>query len=127
MSTFWRALSALFFLMALAALAFLLGSDLWSRLAFTQRHVQVQALALVFAGTSFICLQLGLRGRWRDTLKGVLLGFAFVVWGAEQFLAQGPAVVAADCVVISIFILDLALVIAGHLWPRSGVPAAKQA
>ena len=112
-----RWLGALLFLAALAAVASLLASDLWSGLAFTARHVHLQALALIFAGASFIFLQLRRPAAPRDLAKGILLGVAFVVWGAEQFLSPGPGVVACDCVVVTIFILDLGLVIAGQLAP----------
>lgn len=110
-----RALSGLFFVLALAALAVLLASDLWTRFQATHRHVQAEALALIFVGTSFICLQFSAGRNWREAVNGLLLGLAFVLWGAEQFLPQGPAVTATDCVVITIFIVDLGLVIGSRL------------
>jgi hypothetical protein len=117
-----RTLSGVLFGLALVALAWLLLPDLWSSFHPSLRHQQAGALALMFVGSSFICLQFSTGGRWQDLLKGWLLGLAFVLWGGEQFLPPGAAVTAMDSVVIGIFVVDLGLVIAGHLEgpPKSG-------
>jgi hypothetical protein len=108
-----RRLSSVFFFFALAALVWLLLPDLWTSFHPSARHQEAGALALMFVGSSFICLQLS--GNWKGMLKGLLLGLAFVLWGGEQFLRPGPTVTAIDSAVIAIFVLDMGLVIAGHL------------
>jgi hypothetical protein len=114
-----RVLSGLLFLLALVALAFLLLPDLWLRFKPTDRHSQAAAFALIFVGSSFICLQLSAEGRWKEKLKGVLLGLAFVLWGGGHYLPPGAWVTAVDSAVISIFVLDLGWVIGGRLGRRA--------
>jgi hypothetical protein len=111
----FRAASSGLFIFSLAALAWLLLPDLWTGFHPSARHAEAGALALIFVGASFVCLQLGSGGFSRATLKGVLLGLAFVLWGGEQFLPPGAAVTAIDSAVIAIFVADLGLVIAGQL------------
>jgi hypothetical protein len=110
-----RTLSGAFFGFALAALAWLLLTDLWAGFHPSPGHQRSGALALIFVGVSFLCLQIGEGGRWKEMLKGLLLGLAFVLWGGEQFLPPGSAVTAVDSLVIAIFVVDLGLVIAGRL------------
>jgi hypothetical protein len=115
MNTLLRSLSGVFFLLALMALAFLVLSDV--RLGFQTNgfHPRAEALALIFIGASFVCLQMRAGVRSKTRLKSILLGLAFVLWGLEQFLAPGPGVNAIDCAVITIFVVDLGLVIKGSL------------
>jgi hypothetical protein len=110
-----RTLSGVLFGLALIALAWLLLPDLWSGFRPSLRHQQAGALALMFVGSSFCCMQFSAGGRRKEMLKGLLLGLAFVLWGGEQFLPAGAAVTAMDSLVIGIFVVDLGLVIAGHL------------
>jgi hypothetical protein len=111
----FHALSSVFFGLALLALAWLLVPDLWVSFRPSPRHQQAGALALAFLGISFVCLQLGAGTPWKERIKGMLLGLAFVLWGGEQFMPPGAAVTAIDSAVITIFVVDLGLVIAGRL------------
>ena len=115
-------LSGAFFCLALAALAWLLLTDAWAGFHPSPRHQQAGALALIFVGFSFICLQFYEGGHWKEMLKGLLLGLAFVLWGGEQFLPPGSMVTAVDSAVIAIFVVDLGLVTAGRLesTPKNG-------
>jgi dipeptide/tripeptide permease len=115
MKKFLRTLSGIFFGLALLALAWLLLPDLWSSFQPSLRHQQAGALALIFVGASFICLQASAAAHGKTTLKALLLGLAFVLWGGEQFLPPGPLVTALDSAVIAIFVVDLGLVIASQL------------
>jgi hypothetical protein len=115
MKKFLRMLCGVFFMAAVGALSWLLLPDLWENFQPSPRHAQAGALALMLVGLSFICLQLGSVERRRETLKRLLLGLAFVLWGGEQFLPPGPAATAVDSAVIAIFVIDLGLVIAGRL------------
>jgi hypothetical protein len=110
-----RALSGGLFALAIVALAWLLLPDLWIGFHPSLRHHEAGALALMFVGSSFICMQLSARGQANGMLKGLLLGLAFVLWGGDQFLPPGTAATAIDSVVIAIFVVDLGLVIATHL------------
>ena len=69
----------------------------------------------MFIGASYISLQLTGRRRWNEMLKGVLLGLAFLLWGGEQFMPAGPLATAMDSSVITIFVVDLSLIIVEHL------------
>jgi hypothetical protein len=79
------------------------------------RHQRAGAFALIFVGSSFICLQANLGACWMEVVKGLLLGLAFVLWGAEQFMPPGRGATVVDGLVIGIFVLDLGLVIWGRL------------
>jgi len=115
MKKLFRLLSGFLFLLALIALGFLGLSDLWLRFQATIGQQRAGALALIFVGASFICLQLSADLRRKEMGKGILLGLAFILWGGEQFLPPGAAVTAIDCAVITIFVVDLGLVIKGGL------------
>jgi hypothetical protein len=106
-----RILSSVLFLSALASVACLLASDIWFRFQPTPLHRHAGALALILIGASFVCAQLGAARRWSDRLKGVLLGTAFALWGCEQYLAPGALATAVDSLVVTVFVVDLALVI----------------
>jgi hypothetical protein len=110
-----RMFGGILFCLAIAALGWLLLPDLWIGFHPSARHQEAGALTLIFVGASFICMQLAAGGRLGGRLKGLLLGLAFVLWGGEHFIAPGAAVTAIDSAVIAIFVVDLGLVIAGHL------------
>ncbi|MDB6015930.1 MAG: hypothetical protein JWR19_419 [Pedosphaera sp.] len=115
MTTTVRWLSALLFISALGALTTLLLSDTLNHLRLTPIHQQASALSLMLIGSSYIGLQLLSRQRWQERLKAVLLGFAFVLWGGEQFLPTCPWVTAMDSLVILIFVADLSWIIVERL------------
>jgi hypothetical protein len=106
-----RWLSGLLFCATLLSLALLVLPELWIGFRPSLRHERSGASALIFAGLSFLCLILSRRERGSELLKGVLLGSAFVLWGAESFLSEGAVRNAIDAAVIAIFVLDLGLVI----------------
>jgi hypothetical protein len=111
----FRLLSAILFLFALGALIFLLLSDTWFRFQPGAFHRRAEAFVLMSLGASFISMQIGTEGRSREKLKGILLGLGFVLWGCEQDLPPGSGVTAVDTIVITIFVVDLGLVIKGAL------------
>ena len=80
-------------------------------------------MALILIGTSYISLQLSANRRWKEKLKGISLGFAFVLWGSEQFLPASRLVTLMDSAVIVIFVVDLGLIILDGLGKGDrGVP-----
>ena len=115
MTTLFRWLSALFFISALAALVTLLVSDAWNQLRFTSIHRRAGALSFMLIGSAFVGLQFSSPWRWNERVKEILLGIAFLFWGAEQFLPPSPWVTAMDTCVVLIFVVDLSLIIAERL------------
>jgi hypothetical protein len=115
MTKLLRGLSLLLFLLAAGAIVVLLSSDVSHRLRLTSFHQQSSALALILIGASYISLQLSAKRRWNERLKGISLGFAFVLWGGEQFLPASRLVTLMDSAVITIFVVDLGLIILDHL------------
>jgi hypothetical protein len=118
MKSLLRRACVLLFLLALAGIAILWGSDALHAFHLTLFHQQAGALALILIGSSYILLQAVLRPRRTEALKGTFLGAAFVLWGGEQFLAPGPWVTMVDSVVITIFVVDLSLIVVGQLRSR---------
>lgn len=118
-----RGCSVLLFLLALAGIATLLATDALHGLRLTLFHQQAGAGALILIGSSYIALQLSLRRRRREALKGIFLGAAFVLWGGEQFLPPGRGVTLIDSAVITIFVVDLSLIVIDQV--RAKGPDAK--
>ena len=109
-----RHLSAVLLISALAGLVLLVGLDAVNHLRLTPGHQRVGAWSFMLIGISYISLQLS-GGRRPDQFKGILLGFGFLFWGGEQFLPAGPLATLLDCLVVLIFVSDLAWIIAGRL------------
>jgi hypothetical protein len=110
-----RGLSLLLFLLAAGSIIVLLTSDVSHALRLTAFHQQSSAIALILIGASYISLQLSVKRRWNEKFKGISLGFAFVLWGSEQFLPASRLVTLMDSAVITIFVVDLGLIILDHL------------
>jgi hypothetical protein len=115
MTKLFRCLSIIFFISALAGIATLLTSDMLHRLDLTLLHQRAGSLSLIFIGMSYISLQLSALRRWDELIKGILLGIAFFLWGGELFVPPGMLVTAMDSIVITIFVVDLSLIIVQHL------------
>jgi len=73
------------------------------------------ALPLICIGLSYISFQLSAERERSELVKGLLLGIAFVFWGSEQLLPSSPLVTVMDSIVITIFVVDLGLIIVEHL------------
>jgi hypothetical protein len=110
-----RGLSLLLFLAASAGIIALLFSDVSRSFRITTFHQRAGALALILVGTSYISLQLSANWRWKEKLKGIFLGLAFALWGSEQFLPPSRMVTVIDSMVITIFVVDLGMIILDHL------------
>ena len=113
-----RSLSAFLLISALAGLATLLVFDALNHLRLTPFHQRTGALSFMLIGASYISLQLSTGRRWREMIKGVLLGIGFFLWGCEQFMPPGPLVTVMDSLVVLIFVSDLGLVILDRLKHR---------
>lgn len=73
------------------------------------------ALPLILIGLSYMSFQLSVELGRSEKAKGLLLGLAFVLWGTEQLLPPSAWVTVMDSLVITIFVVDLALIIIEHL------------
>jgi hypothetical protein len=110
-----RGLSALFLISALAGMVMLLILDALNHLRLTPLHQRTGALSFMLIGASYVSLQLSGNQRWRERVKGILLGMGFFLWGTEEFLPPGPLVTIMDTLVVLIFVSDLSLHIADRL------------
>jgi hypothetical protein len=89
----------------------LLVSDLFNDLRSTSLHEQTGALAFILIGAAFVVLQFCSRRPLRESLKELLVGIGFFLWGSEQFLPSSRWVTAIDLLVVLIFVVDLSLII----------------
>jgi peptidoglycan/LPS O-acetylase OafA/YrhL len=111
----FRKLSVLLLISALAAMAALLIFDALNHLHLTSIHKWTGALAFMLIGASYISLQLSTNRQWNETLKRIMLGVGFFLWGCEQFLPPSIPVTVMDSIVVLIFVTDLTLIIAKNL------------
>src|SRR5258705_9750093 len=100
MRTTIRWFSATLCVFALLAVLMLLIFDLFNGLRFSSLHQKTGALAFILIGGSFVLLQFCSQRPLRKTVKELLLGLAFLLWGSEQFLAASCWVTAVDVVVV---------------------------
>lgn len=108
-------MSILLFVGALTAVGGLALSDLEHHLTPSAQHTQYGSAALILIGLSYIALQLSFRRGLEEMLQGLLLGTAFVLWGGEQLLPTSRWVTLMDNLVVTIFVIDLSLIIWEHL------------
>ena len=118
MTKLLRGLSLACCLLALAAIATLLLSDSILGIFLNSTHQQAGALSLMLIGASYVSLQLSAKRPRSQMLKGVLLGLAFFLWGCKQLLPPNALVTAMDTAVVTIFVVDLSLIILEHLRRR---------
>jgi hypothetical protein len=112
---FFRCLSTILFVSALAAMATLLVSDALNALTPTATHRCAGALSFILIGSSYVALQIGLQRPPAEKIKAILLGTAFLFWGGGQFLPASLFATALDTVVVVIFVVDLSLIIVENL------------
>ena len=72
---------------------------------------------LILIGVAFASLQFILPRARRQILLGLMVAAAFILWGTEQFLSNQLLVSFIDDIVVLLFVLDLSIVIYGHLKP----------
>ncbi|MGO8671996.1 MAG: hypothetical protein ACLQVD_11595 [Capsulimonadaceae bacterium] len=110
-----RWLSAILFIGALAGIGAMLLSDSTRHFQFSPIHQRVAAYPLMLIGLSYISLQLSAPRSPAERIKGVLLGLAFVLWGSEMLLPSSRLVIFMDTAVVSIFVIDLSMIVFEHL------------
>ena len=72
------AVSALFFLLALAGIVILIGSDIYHHYDVSLLHQRLDADPLILIGLSCITMYLGSNCNRVDKLKGIFLGIAWL-------------------------------------------------
>ena len=75
------------------------------------------AVPLILIGIAFACLQFVVSRNRVQILLGLLVALAFILWGTEQFLSNPGIISFIDDFVVFLFVLDLGIVIYGHLKP----------
>jgi len=75
------------------------------------------AIPLILIGVAFGSLQFILPRTRRQILLGLMVAVAFILWGTEQFLSNQAIASFIDDIVVLLFVLDLSIVIYGHLKP----------
>src|SRR5262249_44722748 len=73
-------------------------------------------------GVAFASLQFAYPRTRTQIVLGLAVALAFILWGTEQFLSNRGLVSFIDDVVVFLFVLDLSIVVYGHL--RPGLPSA---
>jgi len=73
------------------------------------------AIPLICIGTSYALLQFTLPRTFLEFGLSLTVSLAFVLWGVEQFIPAPQIASVVDDVVVFLFVLDLAVVIRGHL------------
>jgi hypothetical protein len=75
------------------------------------------AIPLILIGVAFASLQFALPRTRAQILLGIMVAAAFILWGTEQFLSNPALVSFVDDIVVLLFVIDLSIVIYGHLKP----------
>jgi hypothetical protein len=96
---------------ALFKLGIALAPRVWTLLD----HSRLSALPLLLAGSSYIGLQALLRPTGIELLKRLMLGGAFLLWGIVQLMPPSPLATSLGDLVISMYVLDLGLIIQTEL------------
>ena len=73
------------------------------------------ALPLIGIGLSYALLQFTLPRTWKEFCLGLAVSLGFILWGAEQFVPLRWVASLMDDLVVFLFVLDLSIVILGHL------------
>ncbi len=75
------------------------------------------AVPLISIGVAFASFQFVVSRTRAQIVLGLLVALAFILWGAEQFVSNRAIVAFMDDLVVFLFVLDLGIVIYGHLKP----------
>jgi hypothetical protein len=83
-------------------------------------HSGISAAPLLCIGLSYVCLQGITRPPTSELLQRLMLGGTFILWGIDQLLPPGAAASAVGDIVITLYVIDLGLIIRGHLKADNG-------
>lgn len=82
-------------------------------------HAPISAAPLLMVGVAFMVVLPLTRPGWLEFTKRAMVGAAFILWGIAQLMPPGAAATTLGDLVITLYVIDLALVI--HDW-RSTPP-----
>jgi hypothetical protein len=81
-------------------------------------HAPLSALPLLLAGASYVVLQAVLRPPPMELLRRLMLGSAFLLWGIVQLMPAGTLATNLGDVVITLYVIDLGLMVQAELQAR---------
>jgi hypothetical protein len=109
--------------LALASCVFLLVFDAPLPLVQRLAHAPVSAAPLLLIGLASLGFQVLIRPKPLDLFKAGMISSAFILWGVYQLLPTGWGATTLGDIVIVLFVIDLAWMMAGRLkqqgWPRN--------
>jgi len=83
------------------------------------------AIPLILIGIAFASLQFAVLRTRAQILLGLMVAAAFILWGVEQFVSNQSIASLIDDLVVLLFVVDLGIVIYGHLKPGAH-PVSKE-
>jgi peptidoglycan/LPS O-acetylase OafA/YrhL len=112
-----RAVPVALGLSTLLSVAAPLTADFNPQLFPAKAHEFLAALPLTAIAIAYLLYQSAHRPLPREFAKAILLALAFLFWAANQFWPDSPQATLFNDVAITLFVLDVFLVIIG--WPKS--------
>lgn len=83
----------------------------------TRAHEVLGAFPLALIALAYLAYQTIRRPGAQELFKAILLAIAFLLWAANQFWPAKPCATLLNDIAISLFVLDVFLVMIG--WPAS--------
>ena len=114
-----RAIGGFVAFAAVVAGVVLLVGDAAAGLTARAAHAPISAAPLLMVGAAFMVVLPLTRPGWLEFIKRAMVGAAFILWGIAQLMPPGAAAATLGDLVITLYVIDLALVI--HDW-RSAPP-----
>lgn len=108
-----KTISFFFLLLSMIGLLALGWSDVTRGFRFDAEHLKQDSPPILFIGLAYIAYQLSACLAWRQRLNGMLLGGAFAIWGSEAYLPATGWTTVLDDLAMSVFVIDLGLIIIG--------------
>ena len=112
-----RAVPVLLGVVTMVCVALLLASDLFPALLPAGMHGFVEATPLALIALVYLLYQSVHRPPLREWIKAILLAAAFLFWSANQFWPNPHQATIFNDIAISLFVLDVFLVMIG--WPAA--------
>jgi len=112
-----RAVPVLLGVVTMVCVALLLSSDLFPALLPAGMHGFVEATPLALIALVYLLYQSVHRPPLREWIKAILLAAAFLFWSANQFWPNPHQATIFNDIAISLFVLDVFLVMIG--WPAA--------
>lgn len=112
-----RALSVTLGVITLASVGVLLAWDIRPALFPSGAHELLGALPLALIAFAYLVYQSAHRPPMREWVKAIVLAVAFLFWAANQFWPNLHQAILFNDIAITLFVLDVFLVILG--WPAA--------